>query len=529
MVEDTVTKENKYQYPSESEEIIMQQPMQQCLCLPSLSVRKKVKRKGKGFQSNTKNDDSSGNSTAATTTFSEQKQEKNESKRDEKENGKRSIELQAFRLTPNNSNNSSNSNEIGPSPAFFNNDETFHTCRGEELLEEEGNHKYDDIPLAFNYTETKFEEAEERKEERREHHDNNGENNMKNKKETGGAGGTSQGTVFFGLMNSILTPRSPMQMLMKSPAAKTEEKVEKLVDPPQYLIDHYKGNIQEAKTKFNEILRWRKENNVDNILNQLPPYYDLVAKYFRIEFFDCDHSGSLLVYEESYAPTNFDEIIEAGVVPKDFVNVMVFRLEYYAKVVKNDPTGIGYPHSHINIMDANKLNSGLRNDKRKHPYQKAVMDTLARYYPTRQVKTLIVNASRYHSYVFPLARFILNPEIAKVIKFIPKGSEELQTFANPNTIPTELGGTWDNSKKKYKNEKADIDADAEENDLVVRKQTMEKEEVYYITQNELQEETNEYEYERRFQKLEIDRIEFVENLRKKNSQFNHVFKKAVGR
>eukprot|EP00903_Cladosiphon_okamuranus_P010349 g9792.t1 len=212
-------------------------------------------------------------------------------------------------------------------------------------------------------------------------------------------------------------------------AAPLEQKV-----PPRY-VRAFCGKETQALERWKATRRWRKENEIDSILNEPQPHFHDIRRYFPSHISGRSRGGHMVVYEKLGDVDMRTLRREVGVTVPMLLRHWIFVSEYMYRVLQ--PTDAA---QQINIEDMKGVRMQTLAGKIQE-YIKAVAQLARLYYVERCHKTFVVNAPAWFGLSFRVVSPFLSARTLQKIRILGSDLTVLQDEIDPQFLPVEYGGT----------------------------------------------------------------------------------------
>eukprot|EP00752_Nemacystus_decipiens_P010301 g9177.t2 len=215
----------------------------------------------------------------------------------------------------------------------------------------------------------------------------------------------------------------------RAAAAPLEQKV-----PPRY-VRAFCGNETHALERWKATRKWRKENEIDSILNEPQPYFHDIRRYFPSHISGRSRGGHMVVYEKLGDVDMRTLRRHVGVSVPMLLRHWIFVSEYMYRVLQ--PTDSA---QQINVEDMKGVRMQTLAGKIQE-YIKAVAQLARLYYVERCHKTFVVNAPAWFGLSFRVVSPFLSARTRQKIRILGSDLAALQDEIDPQFLPVEYGGT----------------------------------------------------------------------------------------
>lgn len=197
------------------------------------------------------------------------------------------------------------------------------------------------------------------------------------------------------LTNSILYPTYYQQCL------KEQEKKE----PPPHPTFLINTSYEEGLQKWRETLEWRMENNVDAILSNPPPKYDLLKSVFLpTSLYNHDKKGNVVLIEQ-WGEVNTRAIKQHKISHQEMIDLFVFETEWLWTIGQQKPTD-----KLTLIMDIKNIPMDRFLSFDALRLVKERIQIGCNHYPNRGANIILVNVPPFFNAVYQMAIPLLSDE-----------------------------------------------------------------------------------------------------------------------
>uniref|UniRef100_I2CP95 Sec14 cytosolic n=1 Tax=Nannochloropsis gaditana (strain CCMP526) TaxID=1093141 RepID=I2CP95_NANGC len=217
-----------------------------------------------------------------------------------------------------------------------------------------------------------------------------------------------------------------------TPRRKEEEGWED-VEVPERFLTACGGKKKKAVAMYRSMLKWRKENGIDTILERPYPQWDNIKKYYP-HAMHCRGRQEEFVSIEMPGKMDLAAMRKAGLTPTVMGLHLAFAFEYaFTQVDTREEI------RSITIMDCTSLSLASAASVDNLGLIKAVCEVNSYYYPGRAHKILAVNPPRFFGPVFNIIKNVLPNGLNHVVECV--SHKELHKYVDPSLLPPQLGGT----------------------------------------------------------------------------------------
>jgi len=197
-----------------------------------------------------------------------------------------------------------------------------------------------------------------------------------------------------------------------------------------------KGNMVKAQRMWQATLDWRREQRVDEVLQEPQPHFYTIKRCYPHVFHGRTRKGELVCYEKPGC-LNIKGLIEADVGPKELGRHYMFINEIlYSRMELGDEKQI------MTVLDVGEFNLSIVNTAAAG-YLKATAEIMQNHYPERVARMCIVNAPYLFAGVWKSVASMLAAATVEKISFSSSATmmDTLQKYLDLDQIPQEYGGT----------------------------------------------------------------------------------------
>ena len=204
---------------------------------------------------------------------------------------------------------------------------------------------------------------------------------------------------------------------------------------PGRYIRGCQGDRTEALRRWRETLAWRREQRVDNILNEPQPNFFEIKKFYPQYFHGKSIPGNYPVYYEQLGKINLSSMRERGITVADLLRHYIFLAEYLWTHVEPD-----YEHGKsITVLDVGGVSVGdLVGDPLD--FLKESSKLIQDHYVERSQKIFVVNASYMFSWLWRMVQPMINENTRQKISILSSDMTELANYVGKETLPEQYGG-----------------------------------------------------------------------------------------
>jgi hypothetical protein len=218
--------------------------------------------------------------------------------------------------------------------------------------------------------------------------------------------------------------------IIQIPAVSTQE----VQVPVRYLRGCGNDSI-EALRRWKLTLSWRKEYEVDNILNEPQPHFALIKQCYPHYIHGRSNLGHP-VYYERLGHINICRLKESGVGVQELIRHYVFIAEYLWTVVEPDDD-FGQT---VSILDVSGVSMGdLMGEALE--FLKESTKIIQSHYVERCYKIYVINASYLFTMIWRIVQPLIHENTRKKISILSTDLTELRSLIDISQLPDIYGGT----------------------------------------------------------------------------------------
>jgi hypothetical protein len=212
--------------------------------------------------------------------------------------------------------------------------------------------------------------------------------------------------------------------------------------PPEAYIKVRNGDIDEARKSYIATMRWRRDNEVDTILDTYQDHFEKIIELYPHLIHGFAKDGSVVVYERLGAakPASlFSEGITPDHMTRHFLarNELIFRR--FVPDVKIPDTNNKSFGQLMTVLDVKGIRvADISTDVIK--FIKLSSEITDSHYPGRVARLVICNAPIWFYSVWSMVANVLPADVVKKISII-SGTKKLTEFIDPSQISEDYGGT----------------------------------------------------------------------------------------
>lgn len=195
---------------------------------------------------------------------------------------------------------------------------------------------------------------------------------------------------------------------------------------PLRFLEMQKHNRALAAEAYENTLRWREENGIDDILNKPKSRFDIFKAVAPHYFPGFDIDGNI-IFVQRPGLINMELKKVNNVNDEDLVNHMVFVLEYCWAILA--PPKLQDDSSFkdcvmTSVIDMTGLNLGVIRHRDRIEFASRFVKIMSSHYPSRSYKTLIINAPVWFGTLFKLFKPMLRESTRKKIAIYSGGKSQ---------------------------------------------------------------------------------------------------------
>jgi len=225
-----------------------------------------------------------------------------------------------------------------------------------------------------------------------------------------------------------LTPVSWERQISKP--ADADEK-----DMPERFLRAENGDRAKAVARWRQTLEWRRQHNVDTILEMPHKKFSVIKQYYP-HFFHKRTKNGLPVYFEKLGGIDIAAMEQAGITMEDLLYHYIHITEFLWEVLAPDPDA-----QVLTVLDCRGISlkdargPALQFVRKASAFQQA-------HYPERSFKMFIINVPSWFSLVWSVVQNFVHKNTRQKI-FIYSNDEykrKLLEFIDADSLPEEYGG-----------------------------------------------------------------------------------------
>jgi hypothetical protein len=207
--------------------------------------------------------------------------------------------------------------------------------------------------------------------------------------------------------------------------------------PTRYLIAH-KQNRDKALAAFQHTCEWRKEQDIDTLLNRPQPNFDVCREIFPVFLPGKDSEGHLIIIQRP-GMVDLQKAHDHNITNDEILMHYLYLVEYAWNLL--DPSPLPPDGLMTTILDCQGVRFGMFHDKEFRIFGKKLVKIMSDHYPTRSYKTLIVHAPKWIKMAFNLVKPLMRESTRKKIKILNTGPEQdriLKELLGGDNVPSYL-------------------------------------------------------------------------------------------
>lgn len=204
---------------------------------------------------------------------------------------------------------------------------------------------------------------------------------------------------------------------------------------PTRFLNMQKGNRLKAKTAFEHTVQWRKENNVDSILKQPQPKFDLCKRIFPVYIPGRDQQNNIVVVQRI-------GLIDIELAEKNDINgddllwYYIYIVEYCWNILEPQPSSVM-----TTILDLKGVRFKTFRDGKIRDFIRKFVGAMSENYPNRSHRTLVINAPNWINSAYNLVKKMLRASTREKISILNGGEKQdslLIEVLGADNVPREL-------------------------------------------------------------------------------------------
>lgn len=211
--------------------------------------------------------------------------------------------------------------------------------------------------------------------------------------------------------------------------------------PTRFLL-MYKGDRKLAAEAYESTLQWRKENDIDDLLNKPHPRFDICKMLVPHYMPGYDAKGNIILVQRP-GLLNMDLKRANEVTDEEMVLHMVYVLEYCWSICappKENADSTTTDCVMTSIIDMTGINLGVIRHRERIEFASKFVKIMSAHYPSRSYKTLIINAPGWFGALFKCFKPMLRESTRKKIEIHSggKGQDKALKKILGDSTPEEL-------------------------------------------------------------------------------------------
>lgn len=224
--------------------------------------------------------------------------------------------------------------------------------------------------------------------------------------------------------------------------------------PTRFLImQNYDREL--AKTAVQNTLQWRKEHDIDTILQRPQIYFDIAKQVFPHYFVDVRDSTDHIIFVQRPALLNLKLADHNNLTPTKLLEHYIYVNEYLWQILE----GKNALATMTSIIDLHGLNFKYLRQGDIVNFMKEFVKTMDHHYPQRANKTLIINAPKWFNILYKIVSPLLRESTKAKIEIFTRGKRQDKVLkallGNSNNAEKLLPASFFMRKKDNKRKKDD--------------------------------------------------------------------------
>jgi CRAL/TRIO domain len=189
---------------------------------------------------------------------------------------------------------------------------------------------------------------------------------------------------------------------------------------PKRYLDMHGGNRDLAKSSLQATLEWRREYNIDSILRDPHPKYDICKQVFPHYFLGRGSNDDRVILLQRPALLNMKMAEQNKLTKQQLLMHYVYVNEYLWQVVEaSSPLQMM-----TSVIDLSGLDLSVLRQRENIAFLKLFVATMDSHYPQRAHKTLILNAPKWFSTLYKLLSPFLRDATKAKIEIHARGTKK---------------------------------------------------------------------------------------------------------
>jgi len=204
---------------------------------------------------------------------------------------------------------------------------------------------------------------------------------------------------------------------------------------PDRFLRMQKGNRQKAAFAFEETVKWREENGVNDILSRPHTKFDICREIFPAYIPGRDVHGNIIIVQRP-GLFDVDKMKKNNVTTNDVLLHYIYVVEYCWHILDPEPD-----RTMTVILDLDGLSIlALRNSERRN-FGRTFVKAMSDNYPQRSFKTLVISAPSWFETAYKIVKPLLRDSTKKKITIAKKGPKQdaaLIEMLGIESVPREI-------------------------------------------------------------------------------------------
>ncbi|KAF0720249.1 Aste57867_436 [Aphanomyces stellatus] len=211
--------------------------------------------------------------------------------------------------------------------------------------------------------------------------------------------------------------------------------IEEIPFSPRFIAAE-KGDEEKGRHRWEATRQWRRENNIDGLLHEPQPHFDIIKKNYP-QYFHGKSKNGHCVYYERLGYVDFKTLKKSGLNMDQLLRHYMFITEFLWKVLEPSDSGRS-----ITVLDVENFGFyDLTGDVTS--FIRQAMAFAAAHYPERSAQIIVINVPGWFYMTWRAMSPMIDPVTKAKIRICNSSTsrDELLAAIDLDQLPSNYGGT----------------------------------------------------------------------------------------